>query len=166
MKKQHYWYLSVCQILVERAYYSCYEENQNLRESLWLKLLPQFWSHPNETYCTWSFCREDLYDIILWDPTYGFQSYMPLVRTYFYMYLNIENYVSNSFHSFHFIWVKCATHGTLWSVDVHAIICVRSEQRVSGSWTFFEILTNLYYRKVVSKTSFTVFKSSQWDLLH
>ena len=34
MKKKHYSYLSVCQILVERAYYSCNEENQNLRESL------------------------------------------------------------------------------------------------------------------------------------
>ena len=27
---------------------SFHEENQNLRESLWLKLLPQFLSHPNE----------------------------------------------------------------------------------------------------------------------
>ena len=26
-------------------------------------------------------CREDVYDIFLWGPTYGFKSYMPLVRT-------------------------------------------------------------------------------------
>ena len=33
MKKKHYSYLSVCQILVERAYYSCNEENQNLEKA-------------------------------------------------------------------------------------------------------------------------------------
>ena len=42
-------------------------------------------------------CREDVYDIFLWGPTYGFKNYMPLVRTYFYMYLNIENVCSTCF---------------------------------------------------------------------
>jgi len=42
IKKKHDSYLSVCQILVERAYYNCFEENPNLWESLWLKLFQSF----------------------------------------------------------------------------------------------------------------------------
>ena len=80
MKKKHYSYLSVCQILVERAYYSCNEENQNLRESLWLKLLPQFSSHPNETCYIKSLWRVDVHHILVWGLTYGFQSYAPFFK--------------------------------------------------------------------------------------
>ena len=29
---------------------------------------------------------------------------------------------------------------TLWSVDVHEIICVRSDERISESWTFLKLL--------------------------
>jgi len=53
----------------------------------------------------------------------------------------------------------------LWSVDVHDIICVRSDQRVSQSWTLLKFL-QIHNRERLCLNPLTVFKSSQWDLLH